>query len=54
MIIDEVVESEDLNKEVDEIREPETAAEVIKRYEDINKMKKKGINKHRILSRKSF
>ena len=43
MIIDEVVEFEDLNKEVEEIRQPEKAAEVIKRYEDIIKMKKKGI-----------
>ena len=42
MIIDEVVEFEDLNKEAEEIRKPEKAAEVIKRYEDI-KMKKKGI-----------
>ena len=34
MIIDEVVEFEDLNKEAKEIREPEKAAEVIKRYDD--------------------
>ena len=43
MIIDEVAEFEDLNKEAEETREPEKAAEVIKRYEDIIKMKKKGI-----------
>ena len=43
MIIDEVVEFEDLNKEAKEIAEPEKAAEVIKRYEDIIKTKKKGI-----------
>ena len=43
MIIDEVVEFEDLNKEAEEMRQPEKAAEVIKRYEDIIKMKKKGI-----------
>ena len=43
MIIDEVVEFEDLNKEAKEIREPEKAAEVIKRYDDMIKMKKKGI-----------
>ena len=43
MIIDEVVEFEDLNKEAEEIREPEKAAEVIERYEDIIKTKKKGI-----------
>ena len=35
MILGEVVESEDLNKEAEEIREPEEKAEVIKRYEDI-------------------
>ena len=43
MIIEEVIEFEDLNKKNEEIREPEKAAEVIKRYEDIIKMKKKGI-----------
>ena len=43
MIIDEVVEFEDLNKEAEEIREPEKAAELIKRYEDIIKIKKKGM-----------
>ena len=32
MIIDEVVEFEDLNNEAEEIRKPEKAAEVIKRY----------------------
>ena len=32
MIIDEVVEFEDLNKEAEEIRKPEKAAEVLKRY----------------------
>ena len=43
MIADEVVEFEDLSKEAEEIREPEKAAEVIKWYKDIVKMKKKGI-----------
>ena len=43
MIIDEVVEFEDLNKEAEEIQDPEKAAEIIKRYEDIIKTKKKGI-----------
>ena len=43
MIIDEVVEFEDLNKEAKEIQDPEKAAEIIKRYEDIIKTKKKGI-----------
>ena len=43
IIIDQVVEFENLDKEAEEIREPEKAAEVIKRYEDIIKMKKIGI-----------
>ena len=43
MIIDKVVEFEDLNKEAEEIQDPEKAAEIIKQYEDIIKTKKKGI-----------
>ena len=43
MIIDEVVEFEDLNKEAEEIQDPEKAAEIIKQYEDIIKTKNKGI-----------
>ena len=43
MIIIEVAEFEDLNKEAKEIQDPEKAAEIIKRYEDIIKTKKKGI-----------
>ena len=43
MIIDEVVEFEDLNKEAEEIQDPEKAAEIIKRYEDIIKRKTKGL-----------
>ena len=43
MTIDEVVEFDDLNKEAEEIQNPEKAAEIIKRYEDIIKMKNKGI-----------
>ena len=43
MIIDEVVESEELNKEAEEIQKPEEAAEVIKQYEYIIKTKKEGI-----------
>ena len=45
VIIDEVVEFEDLNKEAEEIQDPEKAAEIIKRYEDIIKTKKKRIIK---------
>ena len=43
MIIDEVVEFEDLNKEAKEIRDLEKAAEIIKRYENVIKTKNKGI-----------
>ena len=43
IITDEVVEFEDLNKEAEEIQDPEKAAEIIERYEDIIKTKKKGI-----------
>ena len=43
MIIIEVAEFEDLNKEAKEIQDPEKSAEIIKRYEDIIKTKKKRI-----------
>ena len=43
MIIDENLEFHDLNKEAEEIQDLEKAAEIIKRYEDIIKTKKKGI-----------
>ena len=43
IIINEVVESEELNKEAGEMQEPEKAAKIIKQYEDIIKRKKKGI-----------
>ena len=43
IIIDEVLECKDLNKEVEEVQNPERASEIIKRYEDIIKTKKKGI-----------
>ena len=43
MIIDKNLEFDDLNKEAEEIEDPEKAAEIIKRYEDIIKAKKKGI-----------
>ena len=43
IIINEVVESEELNKEAEEIQQPEEAAKVIEQYEDILKTKKKGI-----------
>ena len=43
MIIVEAVDFDDLNKEADKIQDPEKAADIIKRYEDIIKTKKKGI-----------
>ena len=43
IIIDEVVEFENVNKEAEEKQYPEKAAEIIKQYEDIIKTKKKGI-----------
>ena len=43
MIVDKNLEFDDLNKEAEEIQDPEKAAEIIKRYEDIIKTKKKGI-----------
>ena len=43
MIIDEILEFDDLNKEAEKIQDPEKAAEIIKQYEDIIKTKKKGI-----------
>ena len=43
MSIDEVAEFENLNKEAEEVQDPEEAAEIIKWYEDVSKTKKKGI-----------
>ena len=49
MIIEENLEFDDLNKEVEEIQDPEKAAEINKGYEDIIKTKKKGIIKWHII-----
>ena len=43
MVIDENLEFDDLNKEAEELQDPEKVADIIKRYEDIVKMEKKGI-----------
>ena len=43
MTIDEIVELYDLNKEAEEVQDPEKAAMIIKRYEHISKTKRKGI-----------
>ena len=41
--IDEVLERKDLNKEAEEVQDLERTAEITKLYEDIIKMKNKGI-----------
>ena len=43
IIIDEVLECKDLNKEAEEVQDLKREADIIKRYEDIIKTKKKGI-----------
>ena len=43
MTIDDVLECEDINKEAEEVQDPEKASKIIKRYEDIIKTKNKGI-----------
>ena len=43
MIIDEVVDFDDLNKEAEETQDPEKVAKIVKWYEDIIKTKNKGI-----------
>ena len=43
IIIDENLELDDLNKEAEEVQDPEKAAKIIKRYEDIIKTKRKSI-----------
>ena len=43
MAIGEIVEFDDLNKEAEEIQDPEKAVIIIERYENIIKTKRKGI-----------
>ena len=43
MTIGEIVEFDDLNKEAEEVQDPEKAVIIIKRYENIIKTKRKGI-----------
>ena len=43
IVINEVVECEELNREVEGVQDPEEAAKVIQKYENIIKTKKKGI-----------
>ena len=51
MIIDEVTEFKNLNKEAKEVQDPEEAAEIIKQYEE---NEKEGDYKRRISSRTNF
>ena len=43
MTIDKVLECEDLNKQAEEVQDSEKAAEIIKQYEDMIKIRNKGI-----------
>ena len=43
MTIGEIVEFDNLNKDAEEVQDPEEAVKIIKRYEDIIKTKRKGI-----------
>ena len=43
MVVNEVVESDELNKQAEEVQKPEDAADLIKQYEDNTRTKKKGI-----------
>ena len=43
MVVNEVIESDELNKQAEEVQDPKEAADAIKQYEDIIRTKKKGI-----------
>ena len=43
IIINDAVESEELNREVEEVQDPKKAAKIIQEYKNIIKTKKKGI-----------
>ena len=43
IIINETIESEELNREAEEVQDPEEIAKVIQKYENIIKTKRKGI-----------
>ena len=43
MVVNEVAESDELNKQGEEVQDPEEAAKVIQKYESIIRTKKKGI-----------
>ena len=41
MVVNEAIESDELNKQAEEVQDPKEAADVIKQYEDIIQTKKK-------------
>ena len=43
MVNNEVVETDELNKQAEEVQKPKDTANLIKQYEDIIRTKKKGI-----------
>ena len=43
IVVNEVIESDELNKQAEEVQDPKEAADMIKHYEDIIWTKKKGI-----------
>ena len=43
MVVNEVIESDELNKQAEKVQDPKEVADVTKQYEDIIRTKKKGI-----------
>ena len=43
MVVNDVIESDELNKQAEEVQKPEDAVDLIKHYEGIIRTKKKGI-----------
>ena len=43
MVVNEVIETDELNKQAEKVQDPKEAVDVIKQYEDIIRTKKKGI-----------
>ena len=43
MVVNDVIESDELNKQADEVQKPEDTTDLIKQYEGIIRTKKKGI-----------
>ena len=43
MVVNEVIESDELNKQAEKVQDPKEAADVIKQYEDIIQTKEKKV-----------